>query len=203
MMEIEDETGAIQKIFNPGVGKYDVTVSVGPSYTTKRQEAAEGMVQLVQANPQLWQVIGDLLVRNLDWPGADEMADRIKKAMPPDLTKDDDAKGDEPVIQTPQGPLPLSQAGPAFAQLMQQVEQMGQALEQADMLGKQTEAAKLEIERMDAETKRFDAETKRMEAESKDKERQFVAMAGYVDRTAIDDTHLLAPEVAQPEGNQL
>lgn len=192
-MEITDESGAIKKIYNPNVGKYDVTVSVGPSYASKRQEAAEGMVQLVNTNPELWKVIGDLLVRNLDWPGAEEMAERIKKAMPPEITKDDEGEGEEPVINTPQGPLPISQAGAAFAQMLQQMEQMGAALEQADMIGKQAEARRLEIEAMDAETRRMDAETKRMEVESKDKERQFNATVQYVDRTAVDDTQLLAP----------
>lgn len=74
-----------KRINDLSVGRYDVTVSVGPSYGTKRQEAAEGMLQAIQANPQLWQVIGDLFAKNLDWPGAEEMAERLKRTMPPQL----------------------------------------------------------------------------------------------------------------------
>lgn len=65
------------------VGKYDVYVSVGPSYTTQRMEAAESMMMLIQAVPGLVSVIGDLLVKNMDWPGADEIAERLKPQQQP------------------------------------------------------------------------------------------------------------------------
>ena len=52
-------------------------VTTGPSFTTRRMEAFEAMSQMTQANPQLWQVIGDLLVKNMDWPGAEDMAKRL------------------------------------------------------------------------------------------------------------------------------
>lgn len=91
MTEKRDESGkVIEKIYNPGVGRYDVAVIVGPSYTTKRQEAAEAMTSMVQGNPQLWQVIGDLLVKNMDWPGADEMAKRLKATLLPAVQGEDD-----------------------------------------------------------------------------------------------------------------
>ena len=64
-------------------GKYDVYVTVGPSYTTQRMESAESMMQLIQAVPQLFAVIGDLIVKNLDWPGADEIAERLKSMQQP------------------------------------------------------------------------------------------------------------------------
>lgn len=88
--QVQDSTGAIQKIYNPTVGKYDVVVTVGPSYTTKRVEAAEAMGTLVSENPALWGVIGDLIVKNMDWPGADEMAKRIRKTIPPNLLEGED-----------------------------------------------------------------------------------------------------------------
>jgi hypothetical protein len=64
------------------IGKYDLTVTTGPSYTTQRQEAAEQMLQILQAFPAAAPVIGDLVVKNMDWPGADEMADRLKALAP-------------------------------------------------------------------------------------------------------------------------
>ena len=77
-------------IYNVGVGKYDVAVDVGPSYATKRQEAFEAMAQMTQGNPQLWGVIGDLLVKNMDWPGASEMAKRLKATIPPEIRQDEE-----------------------------------------------------------------------------------------------------------------
>jgi hypothetical protein len=66
------------RIYDLGVGKYDLTVTAGPSYTTRRQEAADQMVELLRAFPQAAPVIGDLYAKSLDWPGADEIAARLK-----------------------------------------------------------------------------------------------------------------------------
>ena len=66
--KIVDETGiVVEKIYNPSVGKYDVCVSTGPSYMTKRQESLDAMSQLLQGKPQSWQVAGDLLLKT--WTG--------------------------------------------------------------------------------------------------------------------------------------
>ena len=70
-----------ERIYDLSAGKYDLTVTAGPSYTTRRQEAAEQMMTLIQQYPAAAPVIGDLLVKNLDWPGADEIAERLKGMM--------------------------------------------------------------------------------------------------------------------------
>jgi hypothetical protein len=70
----------IEKMFSLTTGKYDLAVEAGPSFTTRREEAASQMIQLAQADPAILPVIGDLLVRNLDWPGAEEIADRLVQA---------------------------------------------------------------------------------------------------------------------------
>src|SRR6185436_20966296 len=57
----------IQNIYNPGVGKYDVAITVGPSYNTKRMEAAATLTEVVKSQPQLMPIIGDLLFRSLDF----------------------------------------------------------------------------------------------------------------------------------------
>ena len=91
VQKIVDQTGVvIDKIYNPGVGKYDVVAVTGPGYATKRQEALEAMAQLLQGNPQLWAVAGDLFVKNMDWPGAQEMSKRFAKTIDPKILQDDD-----------------------------------------------------------------------------------------------------------------
>lgn len=77
-------------------GRYDVTVDTGPSFQTKRQESVASMLDLLRSAPQLMSVSGDLLVRNMDWPGAQEIADRIKKTLPPNIT-DDGKDGKQPL----------------------------------------------------------------------------------------------------------
>lgn len=102
------------------VGKYDAAVDVGPSYATKRQEAAASMMEVTRAVPQLMQVAGDLMVKNMDWPGAQEIADRLKKTLPPNLVEDPQGKSQQ---------LP--------PQVQAQMQQMSQMVEQ--LTGKLTE----------------------------------------------------------------
>jgi hypothetical protein len=148
--KIVDESGiVIEKIYNPSVGKYDVCVSTGPSYMTKRQESLDAMSQLLQGNPQLWQVAGDLFVKNMDWPGAQEMAKRFAKTIDPKLLSDAD---EDPALQAAQ----------------QQLEAMGQELDQLhgmlQNVSKSMEAQDLAIKEQEANIKAYDAETKRISA---------------------------------------
>lgn len=137
----------IERIYDLTAGKYDVTVSVGPSYSTKRQEAAESMMALTQAYPPLMQVAGDLMVRNMDWPGADDMAERLKKTLPPQLQDGDDE----------QPPIP-PQVQAQMQALMQQHEQLTQALTtlQGELETKKVELDSRErIAELQEETKRL------------------------------------------------
>jgi hypothetical protein len=83
--------GAMQ-VFNPGAGRYDVTITTGPSYSTKRQEAAEYLTQMVQQQPNLMQIGGDIVFRALDMPYADELAERMKLLLPPQIAQAEQQK---------------------------------------------------------------------------------------------------------------
>jgi hypothetical protein len=139
----------IDKIYNPNVGKYDVVVATGPGYATKRQEALEAMAQLLQGNPQLWTVAGDLFVKNMDWPGAQEMAKRFAKTIDPKLMEDGDKS---PELQAAE----------------QQMQAMGQEMEQMHQMiqnvGKSIEAQDMQRKDFEAEVKMYEAETKRIAA---------------------------------------
>jgi hypothetical protein len=141
--EIMNEEGIVlERIYNPSVGKYDVRVTTGPSYMTKRQEAMEAMSQILQGNPELWAVAGDLFIKNMDWPGAQEMAKRFAKTIDPKLLGDDDKS---PELQAAE----------------QQMQAMGQELDQMHSMLKNVsqsmEAQELKIKEYDAETKRISA----------------------------------------------
>ena len=147
--KIVDERGiVIKKIYNPGVGIYDVAVTTGPSYMTKRQESLDAMSQLLQGNPQLWAVAGDLFVKNMDWPGAQEMAARFAKTIDPKLLSDDD----DPALQA------ANQQMQAMGQEMQQMHQMLQNVHNS------IEAQDIEVKKFDSQVKAYDAETKRISA---------------------------------------
>lgn len=148
--KIMDEQGIIiEKIYNPSVGKYDVVVVTGPGYATKRQEALEAMAQLLQGNPELWKVAGDLFVKNMDWPGAQEMAKRFAKTIPPEIMGDGD---DSPALQSAKMQIE------AMGQEMEQMHQMLQQVQQS------FEARDLQIKEFEAQVRAYDAETKRISA---------------------------------------
>ncbi|MCK5607971.1 hypothetical protein KAR91_39185, partial [Candidatus Pacearchaeota archaeon] len=74
-------------LYDLTTGKYDCVISVGPSYATQRLEAADSMLKFAEAFPQSAPMIGDLIAGNMDWPGADEIAERLKKLLPPGIAK--------------------------------------------------------------------------------------------------------------------
>jgi hypothetical protein len=124
-------------------GKYDVIVSVGPAYSTQRVEAAEAMMGLAKVAPQFGQFFIDLIAENLDWPGADKIAERAKKMLPPEMKEENDEEEKTPEQQQQE-------------QQMQQQQEMGQQLEQ--------EQIKLSMEKMDLDNEKMRADISRVRA---------------------------------------
>jgi hypothetical protein len=85
--------------YNLGVGKYDVVVETGPSFATKREEASQTMIELSRVAPNLMAVAPDLIVKNFDFAGAQEIAERLKKTLPPGIADDKGQKPIPPEIQ--------------------------------------------------------------------------------------------------------
>lgn len=80
LQKLKKETDTAEEIiFNPNVGEYEVLSDPGPNYATQRQQAWDAMAEILQRNMQLAAVIGDLLFKNGDFPGALEIAERLKK----------------------------------------------------------------------------------------------------------------------------
>lgn len=98
------------------VGKYDLIVDVGASYTTKRIESLNMMMEMARSNPAIMQIAGDLIVKSMDWDGAQVIADRLKKTIPPHLIENE---GDE-----------KSQLPPEVEQMIQQGKQQIEQLQQ-------------------------------------------------------------------------
>jgi hypothetical protein len=94
----DPETGK-EVLYSLQAGRYDVTIDTGPSFATRRQEAAEGMLDFTKAMPNVAQFTADLIARNMDWPGAQEMADRFKLMLPPALQNDGKQPQIPPQIQ--------------------------------------------------------------------------------------------------------
>lgn len=144
-------TREVEEIYNPSVGRYDVVVAVGPSYSTKRQEAFQALTEMSSRNPALLQVAGDLIMKAADFPMADKLAERLEKTLPPNLK---DGEGEE---------------GPEAAQAKQQIQQLEGQLQALGAEFNKVEAEKndradeIEVKRIEANTKAYEAITKRLQ----------------------------------------
>ena len=134
----QDEEGITKILNDVTVGQYDIVMDTGPGYNSKRQEAVDSMMALFAADPSLIQQAGDLLVRNMDFPGAETIADRLAVNNP--LAKIDDKSKVPPRLQM------------ELQQLQAQNQQAQQAIQQLQMVIQQ---------RQDIEGVKQDAETKR------------------------------------------
>jgi hypothetical protein len=135
----QDDQGVYKVMHDMTVGQYDVVMDTGPGFNSKRQAAVEAMMPLVNGNPELFKVAGDLVFRNMDFPGAEVIADRLAASNP--MSQIDDKSPVPPQVQMQ---LKANQA---------QMQQMQQQLQQMQMVIKQ---------RQDIEQVKQDAETKRV-----------------------------------------
>ena len=134
-----NQRDSVGRVLNDiSVGQYDVVMETGPGYNSKRQEAVDNMLPLLSAAPELMQVAGDLVFRNMDWPGADIIADRLAAANP--MAQIDDKSKIPPQVQMQ---LAMSQ---------KQIQELTQAVQARDLMLQN---------RMDVEQLRQDSETKR------------------------------------------
>lgn len=83
-----DDAYAVSKLNDLTVGEYDVTVITGPSFATRRMEAQQSMTELLRSAPDITKVAGDLIVKNMDFPGAQEIAKRIERTIAPQILND-------------------------------------------------------------------------------------------------------------------
>ena len=155
-----DEQG-IERILNDmSIGEFDVVMDTGPGYNSKRQEAVTAMMSLFQAEPALVQVAGDLLVRNMDFPGADIIADRMAINNP--LAQIDDMSDIPPPIQ-----MKLKQDQATIQQMQQQLQQLQMFIKQRQDIEGVKQDAETKRELMRQTTKAHDTEM-RVETQAHD-----------------------------------
>lgn len=157
----DPQTGQLVTVHDLNVGRYDVTITTGPNFSTKRVEASEVYGQLSQQFPQLMTVAGDLVFKSLDLPYSEDIAERIKTLLPPQIQQ---------MLQKDKQQSPeVAQAMLQVQQAMQLVEQQGKMvtaaaaeLEQEKALGEKQQAEiKTAIANLQTQQARFDADVAR------------------------------------------
>jgi hypothetical protein len=147
-----DETGAEKILNDVTVGEYDVYMDTGPGYQSKRQEAVEAMVPLLQANPELFNAAGDLVFRNMDFPGADVIADRLAAINPM-------AQIDEKSEIPPQVQMQLMASQKQAADLQQQIAALTLNLQHQTDVQRMKEEGQTRRKLMDVTSRAFNTET--------------------------------------------
>lgn len=139
------------------VGKYDVQVTTGPSFATKRMEAADAMMAFVQAAPDSAKFVLDLIAKNMDWPGADEMAERFRKMLPPGIAKPEEDEEPDPAVVA-----------------QQKAAQQAQQVAMAEKVS--------ELKERDAETAKTTAETEKVQVETMGKALEIAMQSGQMEQ---------------------
>ena len=174
--------------------RFDIRVDVGPSYTTQRIEAATAMLDYAKSDPAAMPFMRDVFVENMDWPGARQLAERLKRTIPPEVLGPDEQQQDDPAAMqqammdqqqaaVAQISLQEAQAKLAKAQTDAQASQQKMQLDQRKTAQEmQLEAAKsrAQVEKTQAEIERIRAETAAKQAELQAKVMQMQGEAAEI-----------------------
>jgi hypothetical protein len=147
----DGQANPLQGIYQLGVGTYDVVVSSGASYNTRRQESAAMLMELAKQDPQLMQTAGDLIIGTLDIPGGEKLVERLKAANPL-------ASGQQDL--PPDVKQHMDEQDQMVQQLQQQLQQAEQEL-QSKQAENQLTAQKNQIDAQKVQVEQFKAETER------------------------------------------
>ncbi len=145
-----DEDGKPVKVNDLTVGRYDVTVTTGPSFSTQRQEAAEIYQQITQGDPEMKRIIGDLIFKAMDLPFSEDIAERLQVMLPPQIQQMLNKETNVP----PEVQGMMQQAQMAMQQVEEQMGLVKQAANEAQV--EKSEVEKL-IANLKTEQARFEA----------------------------------------------
>lgn len=140
-------------------GKYDVEVVTGPSYTTQRMESADAMLEAVKVFPQIMEIAGDIMVEVQDWPGAERIANRLKKALP--AAQQEEAEKKQAEAEASGQPVEPT----AEEQQAQQAQEMQLQMAQAQMQ-MQMQEMELKLKEQEAKTTQAEANARAAQAQA-------------------------------------
>lgn len=122
------------------IGRYDIRMDSGPSYNTQREQNFQMIMQLLSMNPELFAIIGDILLQNSPLLNAKEIAERIKKTMPPNLL------GEEGDLNPEQAKAQIQQMDQLVQKLTGDIEKLQKLVDDKEM-DRQLETFKAELEK--------------------------------------------------------
>jgi hypothetical protein len=176
--EQPDVSGKTVVSINPGVGRYDVRATVGPAFQTRQIEAAAELGEMVNGNPQLMAILGDVWVKMRNFPGAEKVAKRLKAMLPPQVQAADEEEGAQ---MPPQVMAILQQAQQEIQQLQQALQeaQSGMATKQLEVQAKLQQTAMVEQSKQQLAQAQIES-AERIAALNADVKRDMSELAGAI-----------------------
>ncbi len=138
----------IARIYDLSLGKYDLVVKSGPSFGTQREEARTELAEIIKSMPGSGPILGPMYLRNSDWPGADEAADKLEQQ-----------------AQAQGGPDP-QQVKQQFDQMQGRLQQVTQKAAELEMQNRELKAAN-DLKLMELQIKNKEADTKAFEVQAR------------------------------------
>lgn len=172
----DPQTGQLVVINDLARGRYDVAVTIGPSYSTQRQEAAEVFTEIASRDPNFMPVAGDLMFKSMDVPLADQIAERYRMALLPQIQKQ------------------LAEEGQQDPQVMAAMAQVEQAMQMVDQKGQLVQAAEQELKELQAQAQGDQAQAKLAQASLKSEEAKLDNMRKDLERAeqSLEDAKQMA-----------
>jgi hypothetical protein len=179
-MERRDLQGKKIVTINPGVGRYDVRATVGPAFQTRQVEAAAELGEMVNGNPQLMAILGDVWVKMRNFPEAEKIARRLKAMLPPQVQQAEQEEDGAPQVP-PQVMAIMQQAQQEIQVLQQQLQeaQSGMAVKQLEVQGKLQQTAIVEQSKQQLALAQIES-SERIAALNADVKRDMSELAGAI-----------------------
>ena len=167
-LTIQDESGKVTEhtIHQVGLARFEVNCTVGPGFTSQRQENLDALTEIAKTNPEMMGATMDIIVQNMDFPGRRMLAKRLKKMLPPHLLEPEEQMLVEPPQPTPEQQVEMkkieqavikTEADQVIAQLRVEQENIQKEKESISL---KTAQVKLEEARVEADLKNDATEEK-------------------------------------------
>lgn len=144
-------------------GNYSIRLVPGPSWEGQKQEALDSIKEVLQANPQMFQLVADLYAENLPFPNNIELRNRLRTVVPPEIIQA--GKTGEPIPPKPPEPNPQMIAAQAKMEEIKIKEKQLQLEMQKVQLQAQTTQQDMQLRTQELEDQRlsYAAELQEME----------------------------------------
>ena len=192
---VDPKTGEPIPTHDLATGKYDVAITVGPNFTTKRQEAADTYQALLQSSPEMFPIIGDLIFKSMDLPYSEEIAERLKVMLPPQIQQMLNEGQDIP----PEAQAIMAQAQQAMQMVEQQAMAVQEAANEADMKKSDVEKLIADLEKKQAQ---FEAKVAQEAARLTKQEAGLTKQQAQMHEQALESDSAAIIEIARQQAEQ-